>query len=336
MNQYKMPIILGLLLLLLTINSCIQHHYRLLVHPDGMVEYAYTAEGDSLDIYDQLNALPQPPKWEVATESRTDSGKKEYSYRAEGKFSANDKFPVTFGMEYPEFAQVYLQHPLEINRRNLFFMVAYNLEFTFRGRDFLMDSSSAEMVRQWFFSSLEEALEMHPEISFTQEKLDSLEDEIDEYLNFCLTEFSEDEAQDLAYMWALVKDKGYRLIEEQLNFLGDTTFFLDMEAAGEVFSREYLVTCDLADEGFMVDVQLPGKLTGSNADTIFAVETAEGNTANRLHWEFNGADLADSTIVLTAASVEYRMIWIIPAGIVLVGLIISFFVIRFKNRKANI
>ncbi len=372
----KMVVFLSVCLLLL--NSCLMHEYKITALEDGRVSYEYTASGDSADLYDGLNSLPDTVMWEVEEgtdiDTSGDSPDTSYFYRAWRHFRPSKRRPLpeSFGVDYVDYAQLDLRHPLKAQRQELFFMVNYILDFRFESRrkaelygdpfDYIpeevraleeaesLDDSTKERLEgefrdgyvRWgiqvfqsrFLSSVRKSLEMHPEIEISVETLSSAEAALVEFLHIAMDNVRVEEAEDVCDLWNTVQDSGYGIIEEQLNFLGDTTFFLDMRSVGRMLAREYDITKDLGDDGFKVEVSLPGVIRSSNADSMVVDSTGTGEVRRWLVWEFNGETLADSTVTLAAISTIYRPFRIGGAAVILV-IVLGWIIYRMVRKQKS-
>ena len=366
-----------LMVLGLIFNSCLVHEYNITVLEDGRVNYVYTATGDSADLYDGLTALPDSVIWKVERGIDIDTSQggsdTSYYYRASGWFSPGRRNPIpeSFGVDYVDYAQLSLRHPMNVRRQDLFFMVNYIFEFEFKSRrrtelygdplkcvpkeitasveENAVDDSSdeyaeriirekciewlGEMFRTRFSRSLRKSMEMHTELTVPPEKITAVETALGVFIKQFLDNLRVEDDEDICALWRTAQDSGYGIIEEQLNFLGDTTFFLDMKTVGEMLARENEITEDLGDEGFKVEVFLPGKLRTSNADSAVVERTDSGEMKNHLFWEFKGEDLADSTIVLAAVSTVHRPLRIYICGGIFILVLLWF--IRKIFRKPS-
>ena len=288
-----------------------------------------------------------------------------HHYRAKNRFADPQAIPASFGLEHLEFASLTMEHPLRFKRQNLFFMVNYLFDLRFTGRNKTTlyldpgnyipeecaelenpDSLSAErreyleklqedgykkwyvnLLQKRFFSSLEHSCKMHPEIQFDSTKIELAETSLQEYLNHLLTKDYFEEISSETDLWNFVFHPGYDILEEKLNFLGDTTFFVDMRTAGEMLTREYNATEDLSDDTFLIELNMPGNLKSANADSTTADQT--------LIWQFNGEDFADSTIVMTAVSTIYYSERLYIAGGILLLIIVLAALKQFKSRASD-
>jgi len=303
-----------------------------------------------IEVYSQLDT----------TEGRNDTV---YYYKARAKFPKGSKLPGGFGLENPEFAQISLAHPLKVKCQELFFLTNYVFEFSFNNRnskklygdlwdyvpeecrkletgDSLSEAEKADLegkyiigARKWylqmlqnrFHRSLIEAMKKNPKVQVDTANIERAFTTLDEYLLKKFVEIEKLETFDGRYVWKEVFTEGYNLLEEQLNFLGDTTFFVDMRTIGEILSKEYDVTEDLSDEMITVELKLPGVSKSNNADTVM----------QNLVWEINGDDIRDSTVVLSAMSTVYRKDRLIVGGIILAGLTIFVLWSALKTKAKN-
>jgi len=345
-----------LLLIPAIFTSCLRHHFIFNISEDGMLDYVYEAAGDSLDMHDGFIALPSGFPWDIEEYVEIDSSGETFDtvfhYRAKTSFSEDSAIPASFGLEHVEIASLTMKHPLEFKRQDLFFMINYLFELRFDNRNktglyadpnsFIpeeckelenADSLSSERrelletleeagYREWYVNLLQDrfsksllhTLNMHPEISYDADKIESAEASLEEFLIDMLNrEYLSDFDSDTE-MWNFIFHPGYDVLEEELNFIGDTTFFVDMRTTGELLTKEYNATEDLSDDTFLIELRLPGTLKSSNADSLAA--------GGSLIWQFNGDDIADSSIVMYAVSVIYY-----PARLYIAGGIFLFILI---------
>lgn len=283
-----------------------------------------------------------------------------FYYIAKAHFQPGDKLPSGFGLEHLDFASAYLEFPLTVKKQNFFFLEKYSFELHFPSRKFielygdpqkyipdecsqleesdsLSDSERTRLEKMqmdgykaWaaasmssrFIKSLEQSRKLHPEVQLDTVRIDTAKTKLNEYIAGYLNNLKMDHPMAESDIWKAVFDPGYRILEEHLNFLGDTTFFIDMRTAGEILSREYDVTNDLSDEAFSIELKLPGNLKTSNADTVLEF----------IRWEFNGDEISDSTRTLAAVSTIYHYERIYIA---IGGLIIIILTLYFVNRKKS-
>lgn len=288
-----------------------------------------------------------------------------FHYRAKASFNQDSAIPASFGLEHVETASLTMEHPLEFRKQNLFFMVNYFLEFRFNSRDktrlykdpdFFIpeeckeledtDSLSAERrmtlekleengFHEWYVSllkdrfsrSLRHTLNMHSEISYDDNKIESAEAALGEFLSNLLNLEYVGEMESEFELWNYVFQPGYDILEEELNFMGDTTFFVDMRTTGELLTKEYNATEDLSDDTFLIEFKMPGALKSNNADSLAA--------GGELIWQFDGDDIADSSRVMYAVSAVYFPARLYLAGGIVLIVLIIISVKMLKPRVAN-
>jgi len=297
------------------------------------------------------------------TENSTDTS---FFYIAKAHFAPGTRLPSGFGLEHLDFASIALELPLSVKRQNLFFLDKYSFELKFPSRRYTelygnpqeyipaecsrlengdslsnserqrLEKLQTEGYKSWaaatltsrFIKSLEQSRKMHPEVKFDSTKIDTAKSALSAYIVAYIAKIDLNQSPRDTDIWTVVFEPGFKLLEEHLNFIGDTTFFLDMRSAGQILSREYDVTSDLSDEAFSIELNLPGELKASSADTIME---------ENLRWEFNGDEISDSTKTLTAISViyHYERMYITGGGILLI-ILVTFFITRKKSKSAPV
>ena len=312
---------------------------------------------------------------EYGTEIDTIDGKPEIThyYRARRVFRSGSSIPACFGLDYIKYAQTNLHQPVSVKKQDLFFMVNYffRMEFPSRRKTELygdpdnyvpeeckaLESSDSldEAVREelekkidnayklWaedllvgrFMRSLKKSLEMHPELKFENSKIEAVEKALRNYIIDFTRQMNGIDSLEITGIWRIAADEGYKVIEEQLNFLGDTTFFIDMKSMGEMFAREWEVTDDLSDETFKVEISLPGKIRDSNADSVIVESKLEEESDKLLLWEFNGEDFANNDMILCAMSTIFypSRIYLLAGGLIIV-IALSFWKIHKRKKNA--
>ena len=361
----KLKLFPPLFLLLFLFSSCLQHHFKITVNEDGSVDYQYTASGDSADLYDELISLPQGLPWEIEEYTEIDTSDSEpdtvYYYRARAYFAPGEPLPAAFGGETVDYASVDLQHPLKIRRQDLFFMVNYCFNFRFPSRrseelygtpedyisperrtldeaDSLDDAEIAELdaeaekgyriwlaviVSDFFIKSLRQYMTENPRTPIDTLKFAQVREELEEFFKIHFIDIDSDSEFDDALAWNSIFPKGFAILKENLGLPAGEVLYDELMSIGQAFERECRVTEDLDDESFSVELYLPGELRSSNADSV----------GEFLAWEFNGADIADSTIVLSAIATIYHQERLYIAGGILIIVIVLLVKAMLKPKK---
>ena len=359
----KLKLFPPLFLLLLLLSSCLQHHFKITVNQDGSVDYQYTASGDSADLYDELISLPKGLPWEIEEYIEIDTSDSEpdtvYYYRAKAHFAQGEPLPAAFGGETVDFASVDLQHPLTIRRQDLFFMVNYYFDFRFPSRrwlelygnpkdyipeecrileetDSLDEVIKAELeakeeqgykiwlavtVSDFFIKSLRQYITENPQAPIDTLKFTQVREELKEF--FIIYFSSIDSELDDSSALSSIFPKGFEILKENLGLPRDEALYDELMSIWRAFEREYMMTLDLGDEAFTTELYLPGKLRSSNADSV----------SEFIGWEFDGADITDSTIVLSAVSTIYRQEQLYIAGVILIIVIVLLVKAMLKPKK---
>jgi hypothetical protein len=287
-----------------------------------------------------------------------------YSYQAVAVFSAKDKIPSHFGQDTSSFASLQLEHPLTVKKQDLFFLVNYYADFKFLDRrskalygdpwdyipleckaldqaDSLTDSVredleakreagyiqyTAVMLKDLYLKALNITLKKRADIVVDSILLREAGDTLQEILTQRLTNQQLNENSDLGQLWASDFSASYELLRNKLKLPDDSTLVSEIQSAGNLLTKEYLITEDLNDESFVVDISVPGIIRSSNSDTL------EGEFQR---WQFNGADLADSTITISLVATIYHPLRLYIAGGILVIGIGIFLWALLKPKKTN-
>ena len=171
---------------------------------------------------------------------------------------------------------------------------------------------------------LSRALEMHPDVSFTEENLSDAmaiaEDHINRWSPY-------DDGESLLLgeieLWNGVGKPAMNQMVSALTFIGNTTFFEDLEMLGDLYQWEFDITKDLEDDEFEVQITVPGIRFYHNAD---------GKESGALIWEFSGEDFFDSDVVIIAQSIYFRWLPTSILGFVVLA-IVAVVILRKSNRK---
>ncbi len=163
----------------------------------------------------------------------------------------------------------------------------------------MIDWTRSMMIRRGQ-SVLTKALAMHPEVGFSREQLSNAKAIAEDYIN----QWSpNDDGESLLLgeieLWDSVGKPAMDRMVSALTFVGNTTFFADLEMLGDLLQWEFDITKDLEDDEFRVQITLPGIRFYHNAD---------GKESGALIWEFSGEDFFDADVVIIARSIYLRWI----------------------------
>lgn len=298
----------------------------------------------------------------------TASGKPDtmFSYIAAKNFTDGTSLPANFADDNPELAGIALAHPSSLKRQNLFFMVNYIFEMTFLSREktklfgspddyipeeckLLEDGGSVsdslrsilenirdEGYREWavdlfinrYLHSIEYAGKNNPKLSAFSEKITTFEDSVRVYLYLSLGKYFETDDVNFNDIWGEISPGGYDIMSGILGIDQDSEIFQEIEKRAKHLNTQLAATSDLDDDNFIIEVNLPGKVRSTNADSL------SGST---LIWEFGGSDIADSTIFLSAVSTIYHFDYIYVGGaVVIIALILILRGVFSQKKKKTI
>jgi hypothetical protein len=169
---------------------------------------------------------------------------------------------------------------------------------------------------------LQRDLEMHPDVSFSQEQLQAALIAARTHLldwepDYGGTELLLGDGD----LWNTVGKQTLQIISNELNFIGKTTFFTDMQTVGDSNQWEFEITKDLEDDEFEIRLALPGYVFHNNADEA---------SQDTLIWDFSGSDIFNDSKVITAYSIYVRPLPIIFLSI---GCAVIFAIVVFRKRK---
>ncbi len=343
-------------------SGCISHTFLYKFDLTGECEFTYIARGDSADIFNPPGSYPTEPFFEVTTRKEVDSTGTETFILEAHQLLPGDSLPETMGLRSTPGTEVFLEHPTKLRRTSLFFAVVFKFDEVFKGRkrteiegekwDFIpeecrilendpdslgiseadhivLKEKYAEGLLRWnkerykrrIREILERAQKLHPDIKVPDEWLESALAETDSLIeaHTSVLDFDELNLSDLEW-WDDLSAEVNLILSENLNIIGDSTLKAEIVHIGELLEMRHQVTEDLMDESFEVRVDLPGRVLKSNAK---AMDTGV------LIWKFEGEDLADDDITLSALSLYLFADRI--AGI-LVLIVALFLAIKLRRR----
>jgi hypothetical protein len=171
------------------------------------------------------------------------------------------------------------------------------------------------------------ARERYPDIEIPQAWIDSALVEGDAFIdNYVAThKWDSLDFADLEW-WADLKPYTDRILAENLNIIGDTTFQTDLVHIGDMLELRHQVTEDLVDDTFVIRVKLPGFLISSNS------ESKEGEA---LVWEFDGDGLNDDNIEVKAVSVHIFFGRVIGALVLILVVLLGIQFRRPRQKKGD-
>lgn len=344
--------------------GCIEHTYFYSFDLDGTCDFSYQARGDSADVYEPAESLPDSLFFHIESWTEVDSAGAETTVLEAKRHLYGDSLPRTMSLKQTSLGDVLLQHPARLRRTPLFFLTLFSFEGTFQGRrrtptegnqsDYIPEECrqiesdedttltdeerrileekyaagillwNAERYKLRVREILDRVRERYPEVAILQAWIDSALVEVDSLVDSYMASL-EWESLDFANLewWEDLKPQTNRILQENLNMIGDSTLQVGIVDVGELLEMRHQITEDLMDESFNLRVQLPGRVVSCNADS-----TEDGN----LVWEFSGEDIVDDDYVIKALSFHVFYDRVIGA---LVLILVIFLGIQFKRPPAN-
>ena len=169
---------------------------------------------------------------------------------------------------------------------------------------------------------LQRDLEMHPDVSFSTEQLQNALTAARSHLIEWEPEYGGTELLlGDGDLWNTVGKQTLQVISDELNFIGKTTFFADMQMVGDTNQWEFEITKDLEDDEFDVRLILPGYVFHSDADEV---------AQDTLIWDFSGSDIFNENKIITAYSIYVR--WM-PLSLFAIGIAIMIAICIFRKRN---
>jgi hypothetical protein len=167
---------------------------------------------------------------------------------------------------------------------------------------------------------------MHPEVTFTREQMSTALGVAEDYI----TQWApDDDGTSLLLgeiaLWDSIGKPAMDTMISALTFVGNTTFFEDLDELGDLYQWEFDITKDLEDDEFLVQIAMPG---------IKFYHTADRKESGSLVWEFTGEDFLDEDVVIIVQSIYFR--WLPTSVVGLVVLVIVIVMIRRKSRRRRV
>jgi hypothetical protein len=185
-----------------------------------------------------------------------------------------------------------------------------------------------ERYRLRFREIIQRAMELHPEAQIPQAWVDSARSDLDSLLDlhFRAIQYlaAEKKLDEISLeWWEALGPAANKLILENLNMFGDSALPGEVLRISELLEMQHHVSEDLIDESFEVRVDMPGRITRSNAPTM---------DKGVIVWKYVGEDFAGEDVVLQASSLYLfsgRIVGII------IALALIFALWRFGRRKPS-
>ena len=286
-----------IILIILSINGCVEHKYHIVVSPDGGYSFEYKGHGDRKDLMDLDVPLPQGLGWLVHSTLSEDV--ESYDYTALKILNVNETLPSSFYEGDSLYFPSLLSHPIEIQYSNWFVKETYKLNARFMGRKVNEKYPMVESmvvnpenptdgwVAQVFDYIFTETLRRTP-LEFNQQGMVSID--LNRWLNEDIASLPDsvliDSFDDL-------KEVGLDIIMRPL----PPIHYDAMDSLFKQLEDEVRITLDLMDDEFEFSIVLPGELAGTNADTT------KGDT---LFWVYSLENFLSEDFVLMAKSEQFH------------------------------
>jgi len=187
----------------------------------------------------------------------------------------------------------------------------------------LVDWTRAMLLKRCT-AALERDLEMHRDVSFTKDQIDDAILAAKSELMKWQPEMGGTElllgGDDL---WDSIGRQALQSVSNRLEFVGNTTFFADLQMLGDMFQWEYEITKDLEDDEFEVRLTLPGYVFRKNTEDV---------SQDTLIWKFSGTDIFNEDMGITAYSLYVRWLPVLVLGVALAVVII----LLLRRRKSSV
>lgn len=356
--------LLILLLITFLFSGCIEHTYFYSFDLDGNCDFSYQARGDSLDIYDSPESLPDSLFFHLETWTEVDTGGAETFIIEAKRYLCGDSLPRTMSLKRTPLGDVLLQHPARLHRTALFFISLYSFKGTFEGRrrtsrggdqwDYIPEECrqiesdedttltdeerrfleekfaagmliwSAERYKLRVREIIDRVREQHPEIAIPQAWVDSALVEADSLVDSYIASL-EWESLDFAEL-------------EWWDELKPETNRILLENLNMI--GDATLQMDIVDVGDLLEMR--HQVTEDLMDESFGAlihlpgyivscntdSTAEGV----LVWDFDGEDIGDEDYIIKALSFHVHYDRVIGA---LVLILVVFLGIQFKRPPSN-
>ena len=310
-------------IILILVFSCVEHKFFIRVSPEGSYEVEYKAHGDKKDLTDFDFTIPTSKKWKIHS-TLHDPEAESYDYSAFRVFKRNESFPVTFYVGDTLYFQSLMKHPINVKHSNWFFWETYSFYGEYIGREVI---SKYPLVSEIIKNTesppegwMKEALEYILTETLNQSDIEwNIRPIIDaELRDWIDTDLKVESDSTLLEEIDYYKNLGLDIIMQPVS----PDLFNKMDSIFKTLEDELQITLDLIDDNFEFQLNLPGKLETTNADSL------AGDT---LFWSFNIEDYMNEDYIMTAkSSINYpsRQKW----GIIFILLLMVLY-IRMSSRK---
>ncbi|MEE9167841.1 MAG: hypothetical protein V3U24_10345 [Candidatus Neomarinimicrobiota bacterium] len=328
-----------IVLLCLTLSSCVENIIHIQIHPRGDYSVKFTARGDSTDLFNDDFVIPTGAGWKTVRSIEEEDDDEKYVIESTRHVRRGGQLPSNFSRDnYP--SEIKLHHPLVVDMEDRFFSRRFRLNYTFRGRqmedkyaalkDVLDDEETAgwqnEVIRYIASEGLNRAKEELPGAVSAL-----LVTEIEAALDSALSSFREIEEDSVLIEWMESKGDWISSLMDGVESGPSQEFLVAWEHQMNTLEKEVTITMDLDDDSFKVFATLPGSVVSGNYDSL------NGDT---LGWEFSLEDFVDNDYVMEAES-RLEMPQRIRSLIVLAAVMVLFVIATYagshrERRKQSI
>lgn len=184
---------------------------------------------------------------------------------------------------------------------------------------------NVERYKLRFQEIIQRAMQLHSKTKVSQAWVDSAMTELDTLLDALFHSVQMQATRGLDKInlewWDALEPQANRILTQNLNIMGDSALAAEVLRVADLLELRHQVSKDLLDESFEIRVDLPGRITKSNAPTM---------DKGVLVWKYLGEDMQESDVALEASS-----LYLYPGRItVAIGLlVIGFLVWRFRKAR---
>jgi len=184
-----------------------------------------------------------------------------------------------------------------------------------------------ERYRMRLHEIIRRSLALHPEIKISPAWIDSANADLDSLLDlhFRAVQYlaAEKKLDQISLeWWKDLEPAAQQIILENLNIIGDAALANEILRVSQLLEMQHQVSEDLSDESFEIRLDMPGRVTHSNSQTM---------EKGVLVWKYIGEDFAADDLVLEASSLYLFPVRIAGALVFLILLILA---IRSRRRKS--
>ncbi len=329
--------------------GCIEHTYKITALPSDRAKLEYQAKGDTLDLHDGKELLPDSTEWNIRRSVEEKDNETIHIIDAENTAETLKEISSKFNWQDSPEDTIYLQRDFNISKQWLIFGDKYTFRGMFKSRRFkekygdiwdyvpeecrvlendatlssvpaeeikVLERKFATGVLQWNLVRYEKRFKKVWEI-LKRKQGHAIDDTSLTAFSIASTAWSEDLRQYLNQMDIpnpnTVDLEWWGDIKSV--FMGGLVDLAGVEHAilirevSESLESEYQISKDIEDDKFVVKVLMPGKPAGSNG---------RKDDAGFQTWEMPGEELLNKDFIMEASSFEFSYWRIALFGVVLV------------------